>query len=219
MPVAVPVKVKVCGITDEAGFDAAITAGADWIGFVFFPPSPRFVTPERAAAIASRNIGGPPRVGLFVDPSDDAIAASLDALTLDILQIYAPAPRVASLRRRFGRPVWRPVGVAQPADLPQNAEGCDALLIEARPPAEATRPGGNARRFDWSILAGWKAPAPWLLGGGLNPGNVAAAIAASGAPAVDVSSGVERRPGRKDPALIGAFVRAAHSPAPPGRLA
>lgn len=208
------VAIKVCGITDEAGFDAAIGAGVEWVGFVFFPPSPRFVAPERAARIAGRRKGGAQRVGLFVDPSDGEIAAALGALSLDILQVYAPLARVTFLRRRFGRPVWRPIGVAATGDLPREAEGADALLIEAKAPAGASRPGGNAQRFDWTVLAGWQAPRPWLLGGGLNAENVAAAIRASGAPAVDVSSGVERRPGEKDPALIEAFVTAVRSVRP-----
>ncbi len=207
-------RVKVCGINSEAAFDAAIAAGADWVGFVFFPPSPRFVTPARAAALSARHQAGPPRVGLFVDPADEAIEAALAALPLDILQLYAGPARATSLRRRFARPVWRAVGIAARADLPNDAAGADALLIEAKAPPEATRPGGNALRFDWSLLAHWHAPVPWLLAGGLDPDNVAAAIAASGANAVDVSSGVESAPGVKDPALIRAFIEAARIPLP-----
>lgn len=207
-------RVKVCGINSEAAFDAAIEAGADWIGFVFFPPSPRFVTPARAAALSARHLAGPPRVGLFVDPTDEAIEAVLAALPLDVLQLYAEPARAASLRRRFARPVWRAVGISARADLPDDAAGADALLIEAKAPPEATRPGGNALRFDWSLLAHWRAPAPWLLAGGLDPLNVAAAIAESGATAVDVSSGVESAPGVKEPALIRAFIAAARAPLP-----
>lgn len=210
-----PVAIKICGITEEVGFDAALAAGADWVGFVFFPPSPRFVTPERAARIAQRKQGGVQTVGLFVTPTEGEIAAALDAVDLDILQIYAPAARVAFLRQRFGRMVWRPVGVATLADLPRDAEGADALVIEAKAPPGAGRPGGNGQRLDWTLLPGWRAPAPWLLGGGLDPGNVAAAIRASGAAAVDVSSGVERRKGVKDPGLIRAFVGAARGTRPP----
>jgi phosphoribosylanthranilate isomerase len=209
--IGVSIGVKVCGINDATAFDAAVAAGVDWIGFVFFPPSPRFVTPERAAALSARQKNGPPRVGLFVDPTEAAISAALEALPLDILQLYTTPARAASLRQRFGRPVWRAVGVSERSDLPVDAEGADALLLEAKAPADATRPGGNAARFDWSMLAGWQAPAPWILAGGLDPGNVAAAIAATGATAVDVSSGVERRPGVKDPALIRAFIAAARA--------
>ncbi len=206
-------RVKICGINSEAAFDAAIDAGADWIGFVFFPPSPRYVTPARAAELSRRHTGGPGRVGLFVAPTEAEIGTALETLALDALQIYALPIRAASLRQRFGRPVWRAVGVATQDDLPGAAEGADALLIEAKASAEATRPGGNAMRFDWSQLAGWRAPAPWLLAGGLDADNVARAIAETGATAVDVSSGVERGPGVKDPRLIRAFIAAARGAA------
>ncbi|HUC16595.1 MAG TPA: phosphoribosylanthranilate isomerase [Acetobacteraceae bacterium] len=204
-------RIKVCGINSEAAFDEAVAAGVDWIGFVFFPPSPRFVTPARAAALSARRRGGPPRVGLFVDPDEAMIGAALAALPLDILQLYAAPERAAALGQHFGRPVWRAVGVADRSDLPSDAAGADTLLIEPKAPPEATRPGGNAMRFDWSLLAGWTAPAPWVLAGGLNPENVGAAIAASRATAVDVSSGVERMPGVKDPALIRAFIESARA--------
>jgi len=202
------IRVKICGINDPASRDAALGAGADWLGFVFFPPSPRCVTPAVAAALAQ---GVPSRVGLFVTPTDAEITAVLAALRLDVLQVYDTAERCAAVRARFGVPVWRPVGIAGPADLPVSAEGVDGFVIEAHPPAGATRPGGNAVAFDWSVLRGWTAPLPWLLAGGLTPANVAAAIRAAGAPAVDVSSGVERAKGEKDPALIRAFIAAAHA--------
>jgi phosphoribosylanthranilate isomerase len=201
------VRVKICGINDAAALDAVIEADADWVGFNFFPPSPRFVTPAQAAALSARHPGGAVRVGLFVEPEPAQIEAALAALQLDALQLYASAGRAADLRARFGIPVWRAVGIGGAADLPAGAEGADMLLLEAKPPEDATRPGGNARKFDWAALRGWTAPAPWILAGGLDPDNVAAAIAATGAPAVDVSSGVESAPGRKDPALIRRFVR------------
>jgi len=204
-------RIKVCGINSEAAFDAAVAAGADWIGFVFFPPSPRFVTPARAAALSARQPGGPLRAGLFVDPDETMIEAALAALPLDILQLYAAPERAAALGQHFRRPVWRAIGVADRSDLPSDATGADVLLIEPKAPPEATRPGGNALRFDWSLLADWTAPAPWVLAGGLNPENVGAAIATSGATAVDVSSGVERTSGVKDPALIRAFIEAARA--------
>ncbi|MBW4092045.1 MAG: phosphoribosylanthranilate isomerase [Proteobacteria bacterium] len=204
-----PVQVKICGITDPESLATAAEAGADWVGFVFFPPSPRALQPARAAALSAGLVGGPGRVGLFVDPTDAEVAVVLDALPLDALQVYATAERVAALRARFDRPVWRAIGVATASDLP--AEAADRLVLEARPPATATRPGGNAIGFDWSVLRGWRAPVPWLLAGGLTPLTVAAAIRATGAPGVDVSSGVERAPGVKDPALIRAFVAAAHA--------
>ncbi len=202
------VRVKICGITTEAGMDAAVAAGADWVGLNFFPASPRCVSPAQAAALAARP-GVPIRVGLFVKPTDAEIAAVLETVKLDILQIYDSAPRAADIRARFGRPVWHAVGVATAADLPREPGGVDGFVIEAKAPPGATRPGGNAVSFDWSILAGWHAPAPWLLAGGLGPDNVAEAIRATGATAVDVASGVEREKGIKDPALVAAFVQAA----------
>ncbi len=204
-------RAKICGLNSAGAIDAAVAAGADWIGFVFFPPSPRAVTAAEAATLAARHEGGPPRVGLFVAPADAEIEAVLAALPLDVLQLHRVDPaRAAALRTRFARPVWRAVEIATAADLPNTAPGIDALLLDAKPPENATRPGGNARRFDWSVLAGWQAPAPWLLAGGLTPANVAAAILATAAEAVDVSSGVESAPGVKDAALIRAFVAAAH---------
>jgi len=199
------VRVKICGINDPVAFDAAIEAGADWVGFAFFPPSPRFVTATQAAALSARHPGGPPRVGLFVDPTADAIAAVLDTVRLDVLQLYGSVDLVA-LRRQFGLTMWQPRGIDRAEDLPRDAGGADALLIEAKPPPDATRPGGNARHFDWSLLRGWSAPAPWILAGGLTPDNVAEAIHETGASSVDVSSGVERSRRVKDPALIRAFI-------------
>jgi phosphoribosylanthranilate isomerase len=199
------VRVKICGINDPAAFDTAIEAGADWVGFVFFPPSPRFIAPARAAALSARSPGGPPRVGLFVDPTPDAIAATLDTVRLDILQLYG-ALDLTALRIRFGLPIWRPVGIATAADLPADADGADMLLLEAKAPPDATRPGGKATRFDWPLLRDWAAPAPWMLAGGLTVGNAADAIRTTGAHAVDVSSGVESARGVKDPALIRAFI-------------
>ena len=206
------VRVKICGINDAAAFDAAVAAGADYVGLVFFPPSPRYVTPAQAAALSARHPGGPLRVGLFVDPTAEAIAAALDAVWLDVLQLYGRLD-FPGLRVRFGRPVWRGVGVDTEADLPRDAGGADALVLEAKPPPAATRPGGNATRFDWSLLRDWTAPAPWILAGGLTPDNVVEAIRATGATTVDVSSGVERERGVKDPTLIQAFIANARAAA------
>jgi len=204
------VRVKICGINDPAAFDAAIEAGADWLGFNFFPRSPRYVTPARAAELSARSPGGPPRVGLFVDPTPDAIASVVETVRLDALQVYG-AVDLPALHARFGLELWHAVGVRTAGDLPSHAGGADRLLIEPKAPPEATRPGGNAMRLDWSILRGWTPPTPWLLAGGLTPDNVSAAIRATGAEAVDVSSGIERTSGVKDPALIRAFVAAARS--------
>ena len=206
------VRVKICGINSAAAVDAAVAAGADWIGFVFFRRSPRAVTPAEAARLSARagseRTATLQRVGLFVDPTEAEIAAVLDAVPLDTLQLYTGAERAAAIRSRFGLPVWRALGVAGRADLPNDLAGADALVIEAKAASDATRPGGNAQRLDWSLLRGWSAPGAWLLAGGLSPGNVVAAIVETGAPAVDVSSGVETVPGSKDPALIRAFIAA-----------
>jgi phosphoribosylanthranilate isomerase len=206
----VTVRIKICGINDPMAFDTAVAAGADWVGFNFFPPSPRYVTPLQAAELSARTSGGPARVGLFVDPTVEAVAATLEAVRLDVLQVYGSADLLAH-RRRFGVPIWRPIGLASRDDLPDGSRGADRLLLEARAPAGATRPGGNAMRFDWSLLRDWQAPVPWILAGGLTVDNVAEAIRATGAEAVDVSSGVERERGVKDPGLIRAFVRNARA--------
>jgi phosphoribosylanthranilate isomerase len=206
--------VKICGVNDPAAMEAAVAAGADMVGFVFFPPSPRAVTPEGAAALSAGQPWGPLRVGLFVDPTDDEIAAVLAALPLDIIQLHGeetPA-RAAEIRARFGRPVMKALGIASAADLDQVAAyalAVDRFLLDAKAPPGAPLPGGNAAPFDWTLTAGRSVPRPWLLAGGLTPGNVAEALAVSGAPGVDVSSGVERARGVKDPARIAAFVAAA----------
>jgi phosphoribosylanthranilate isomerase len=205
------VRVKICGINDPASMDAAVDGGADWVGFNFFPSSPRYVTPLLAKELTARRPDGPPRVGLFVNPTDSMIAEVLVEVRLDILQLYGAGDDLHRFRTRFGRPVWRPVGVEAAGDFPLAMDGADALLVEAKPPPDATRPGGNAVRFDWTLTREWHAPGPWLLAGGLDPENVAEAIRLSGTEAVDVSSGVERAKGIKDPALIGAFIRNARA--------
>ncbi len=207
-----PVEVKVCGINAAAAFDIAAEAGADWIGFVFAPASPRAVTPGEAAELSGRQRGGPGRVGLFVEPDDDDLGRVLDAMALDAVQIYATPERAARVRAHFGVPVWLAVGVTDAESLPQAMPpGVDRLLLDAKPRAGAVLPGGNAHAFDWTMLRGWKAPLPWLLAGGLTPALVADAIRISGASAVDVSSGVESARGVKDPALIRAFIEAARA--------
>ncbi|UFN51238.1 phosphoribosylanthranilate isomerase [Roseomonas sp. OT10] len=212
------VAVKICGLNDPAGFEAAVAAGAELIGLNFFPPSPRSVTPATAAALSALGPawaeGGPERVGLFVDPADDLLDAVLAALRLDVVQLHgAEAPeRVAAIRARLGLPVMKVIGIATAADLAEidrYAPVADRLLLDARAPPGAALPGGNATAFDWSLLAGRVVPRPWLLAGGLTPGNVAGAIRLTGAPGVDVSSGVESARGRKDPALVRDFVRQA----------
>lgn len=207
-------KVKICGMNDAAAYEAAVAAGADYIGFVFFPASPRFVTPAQALDIRQRRPDGPPAVGLFVKPKLDDIAAVLETMPLDIFQIYDTPEVARAVRARFGRPVWLARGISARAELAaaeEAGQGLDALMIESKPPPGASRPGGNATALDWAILSGWRAPLPWLLAGGLTPENVADAIRMSGATAVDVSSGVESAPGVKDPARIRDFIRASRN--------
>ena len=204
---------KICGINDAAAMAAAAEAGAGLVGFVFFPPSPRAVTPAQAAAIAQP---GPAKVGLFVDPTEDDLAAVLAALPLDVIQLHGeetPA-RCAAIRARFGLPVMKALGIASAADLDVLADYApvvDRFLLDAKAPPGAPLPGGNAAPFDWTLTAGRTIPRPWLLAGGLTPENVGQAIAVSGAPGVDVSSGVERARGVKDPARIAAFVDASRA--------
>ena len=177
-----------------------VEAGADYVGFVFFPRSPRFVTPAQAAAIRATRRDGPPSVGLFVKPELKQIAETLETMKLDIFQIYGTSELAQEIRARFGRPVWLARGISAAAELAAAeaaGAGLDGLMIESKPPPGADRPGGNATALDWSILAGWQPRLPWILAGGLTPENVAEAIAASGAAAVDVSSGVESGAGRK----------------------
>jgi phosphoribosylanthranilate isomerase len=212
--------VKICGVNSAAAFDAVIEAGADWVGFVFFARSPRYVTPAFAASLSARHAGGPRRVGLFVGAADADIEAALSEVALDVLQLYDGSARVDAVAARFGVPVWRSVPIGGASDLPSAPGAAAALVIEPRMPKGATRPGGNARALDWTMLRGWRPAFPWLLAGGLTPGNVAASVAASGAEAVDVSSGVEVAPGEKSAALIRAFVAAARGPTrPPGPAA
>jgi len=206
--------VKICGVNSPMALDAAVAAGADMLGFVFFPPSPRALSLPDAAALAALDTGEAERVGLFVDPTDAEIEAVLAALPLDVIQLHgAETPeRCAAVRARFGLPVMKALGVASPSDLDaltDYAPAVDRFLLDAKPPAGAELPGGNAAAFDWGLVAGRAVPRPWLLAGGLTPDNVARALAESGAPGVDVSSGVEKARGVKDPALVKAFVAAA----------
>lgn len=209
-----PVEVKICGIRDAEALDAAIAAGADLVGFVFFPPSPRAVTPAQAGALSARHAGGPVRVGLFVDPTDDDLTAALAAVPLGLLQLHGEETpeRAASIRARFGVPVMKALGIGASADLDAAdafAPVVDRFLFDAKPPPGGPLPGGNAQPFEWRLMAGRAIAKPWLLAGGLTPGNVAEAIRVAGAPGVDVSSGVESARGVKDPALIRTFIAAA----------
>ena len=211
-------EIKICGVRTPETLAACARLGVDFVGLVFYPPSPRALTPEQAAALSETQPGGPARVGLFVDPDDATLAATLAVLRLDILQLHgAETPaRCAAIRARFGLPVMKALGIAAPADLDAVAAYApvvDRFLFDAKPVPGDPLPGGNAHPFEWRLLAGQPIPRPWLLAGGLTPSNVAAAIAAShpprGAPGVDVSSGVESRRGEKSVVLIESFTEAA----------
>lgn len=211
-----PIKVKICGVNGVEAAKAAVDGGASFIGLVFYRPSPRFVTPDRAAEIAALVPAGVGRVGLFVDAEDALIAEAVDKARLDLLQLHgAETPaRVADLKERLGAQAMKAIRIARPEDVSAAERylgAADWLLFDAKPPATMTKalPGGNALSFDWRLIAGHPWPLPWMLSGGLNAANLAEAVATSGATVVDVSSGVEDRPGHKDPARIAAFLEAA----------
>jgi phosphoribosylanthranilate isomerase len=202
-------KIKICGLSTGETLAAAIAGRAAYAGLNFYPPSPRFVTPGQAGELARQAAGKIQCVGVFVDPSDDQLAEVLAAAPLDALQFHGDEPpeRLAQLRQRFGLPVWKALPIAARADLQRVARYAGAaefVLLDAKTP-KGSLPGGMGLSFDWSLLTGWQAPLPWGLAGGLSPDNVAAAIAATAAPLVDCSSGVESAPGVKDSALITRF--------------
>ena len=208
--------IKICGLSTADTLDAALDAGADMVGFVFFPPSPRHLSLERARELGARVDGRALKVALSVDADDATLAASIEALGPDILQLHGKEmpERVADVRRRFGLPVMKALGVSEAADLAaidRYVGAADRVLLDAKPPKGATRPGGNAKAFDWRILAGAAIKTPWMLSGGLDPANVEEAIAITGAPGIDVSSGVESAPGVKVRGLITDFVRRARA--------
>lgn len=205
-------EVKICGLSEPATLDAAVAAGSDHVGFVFFPPSPRHVGFDQAAALAARVPDRTGRVGVFVAPGDALIETAIAAGRLSALQLHDVMPaRAAELRARFGRPVWAAIPVATRADVLGTSAwrgAADRLLFDAKAPKGASLPGGNAVRFDWRLLDGVAVGLPWGLAGGLDPASVAEAVGATGAPLVDVSSGVEDAPGVKSAAKIRAFVKA-----------
>ena len=209
--------VKICGLSTPEALDAALEAGADLVGFVRFTKSPRHLELAPAGALSRRARGRALRVALLVDPDDAELERTVAAIDPDLLQLHGreTPERVRAVRARFGRPVMKAIGIAQPGDVSaiREYQACvDRLLLDAKPPRTAEAlPGGNGLAFDWRLLAGLDPSVSFMLSGGLNPANVTAAIALTGARAVDVSSGVESRPGQKDPAQIEAFIRAARA--------
>ena len=218
-----PATVKICGLSTADTLDAALDAGADMVGFVFFEKSPRFVGLDHARALGEQARDRAKIVALSVDPSDNMLAAIVRALSPDFLQLHgSESPqRVAEIRRIFGLPAIKAIGVASADDFARAhdyAEAADWLLVDAKPPRGAVLPGGNGAPFDWNLARGFAPARSWLLSGGLDADNVAQAITLSGARGVDVSSGVESAPGVKDAGKIKAFIesaRAAFATPPP----
>jgi phosphoribosylanthranilate isomerase len=207
-------KVKICGLKTDAALEAALAGGADYVGLVFFPPSPRNVSTAAAAELAAKARGRATVIALMVDPDDALIYAVTAAVAPDIIQLHGEETpeRLIEIRRRWGTPVMKAIKVetAEDARGALRYQGAaDLILYDARAPADATRPGGNGEPFDWRALLSVKDRMPYMLSGGLTPANVAEAIRATGAAIVDVSSGVESSPGEKDPELIRRFLRAA----------
>lgn len=210
------IRIKFCGLTGPNDVPAAVAAGAAYVGFVFFPKSPRHLALDVAADMAASAPAGVAKVALTVNADDAMLDALTAAVPLDILQLHgseSPA-RVAEVKARYGLPVMKAIGIAEADDLPQIdafAPVADQLLIDAKPPKGADRPGGNAVAFDWRLIAGRRWPLPWMLAGGLTPDNVAEAIRLTGARQLDVSSGVESAPGVKDATRMAAFAEAARA--------
>ena len=197
------IPIKICGLSTVEAVRVAVAGGASYVGFVFFAPSPRAVSPDMLAALCAPVPVGVSRVGLFVDASFDEIAAAVVTGCLDMLQLHgSESPgMVAQIKERFGLPVMKAIAIASVDDIATAhlyEITADRLLFDAKPPAGATRPGGNALAFDWALIAGQDWLLPWMLAGGINAGNLADAVATSGATAVDVSSGVEDEPGLKN---------------------
>lgn len=204
---------KICGLKNPGAVGAAVAGGAAWLGFVFFPKSPRDVAPEQVAALIAGVPGHTGRVGVFVDPDDDLVARAV-SVGLTAIQLHGgeSPERVAALKARFGVEAWKAVSVRTAADLAEGARyrgAADRLLYDAKAPKGADLPGGLGMRFDWRLLEGFAHPLPWLLSGGLDAANLAEAVGITGAPAVDVSSGVESAPGVKAVDKIAAFLQSA----------
>lgn len=210
---SVDIRVKICGLRDGPTVQAAVAAGVTYVGFVFFPKSPRNISIQEAAELAADVPVGVAKVGLVVNPDNSLLDAILAKVPLDIIQLHGTETpeRVSEVRARYGLPVMKAVGVAVPDDLSQidaYAQVADQLLIDTKAPKGADRPGGNGAKFDWTLIAGRRWPVPWMLAGGLTPDNVAEATATTGAQQLDLSSAVESAPGVKDAGLIADFMAA-----------
>ena len=208
------IRVKICGLRQPDHVDAAVKAGAAYIGLVFVAKSPRNLTIRQAVELAVDVPPGVAKVALLVNATENFIDELVEGVPLDMLQLHGSETpeRVAEIRDRYRLPVMKAVGIADESDLPALADHAgvaDQLLVDAKPPANANVPGGNGLTFDWRLIAGRRWPVPWMLAGGLTAGNVAQAIRLTGARQVDVSSGVETAPGDKDSDLIRAFIDAA----------
>ena len=208
-----PVRAKICGLTTEPAVAAALAGGASHLGFMVFDKSPRNIAPEQAEVLARPARGKAQVVAVLVDPSDALVDQVARVLRPDLIQLHGREPpgRAREIAERAGAGVVKVIPVGEAGDIENAAayEGLvEHLMFETKPPKDADRPGGHGVAFDWTLLAGRRFQRPWMLAGGLDPWNVAEAVAASGAPLVDVSSGVERGPGLKDPALISAFLDA-----------
>ncbi|QOG16155.1 MULTISPECIES: phosphoribosylanthranilate isomerase [Bradyrhizobium] len=208
--------VKICGLSTRETLDVALDAGADMVGFVFFPPSPRHLSLEAGRDLGRQVKRRALKVALTVDADDATLDNIMDALSPDILQLHGKesVARLRDIKQRFGRPVMKAVPVATAADLavlPGYAAVADRILFDARAPKDATRPGGLGAPFDWHLLENLDLKLPYMVSGGLDAGNVAEAVRVTRAGGVDVSSGVESAPGVKDPQLIEAFIRAARA--------
>jgi phosphoribosylanthranilate isomerase len=211
-----PLLVKICGLRTPATLEAALAAGADMVGFVFYEPSPRNLSPTVARQLSEQVRDRARKVALSVNASDDFLASCIEALKPDLLQLHGheTPDRVVAVRTRFGIPVMKAIPVETREDLSPYllyAKVAEWILFDARAPREATRPGGLGKTFDWRLLDNLDRKVPFMLSGGLDAGNVTEALRITRAPAVDVSSGVESMPGVKDPEKIRAFVRAARA--------
>ncbi|MEZ5682162.1 MAG: phosphoribosylanthranilate isomerase [Erythrobacter sp.] len=209
-------RIKICGISTLTTLEAVLAARADFVGFNFFPPSPRHVGLSELAILAARAGEALKKVGVYVDPDDDLLSTTIAVGQLEAIQLHGSETpqRAAEVRARFGKPVWKVLSIASAEDVARASnyrDAADFILFDAKTPKNASLPGGMGLRFDWSLLSRYQGGLPWGLAGGLTPENVREAVERTGAKLIDTSSGVESAPGEKDPARIAAFCAAARS--------